>query len=373
MASPFIYEQPVPPDRVLDRDAELALLLDRVLDGRNSRLEAPRRYGKTSLLRKLLAEAAGERVPVYVNFLGVLTPADVAERLERAYREQLDSRLRQWFTGLVRTLRPTVGSGPALPVGVQVSPVAPEAGLLDRLAVPRRLFEKHGRRCAIVFDEFQDVLRAGDRLDEVFRSEIEQHGDAAAYVFSGSHPGLMRELFATRRRAFYGQAAPVDLGPLDAADLAEFIGREFAAGERDPGTALEPLLELAAGHPQRAMLLAHHLYEATAPGAPADSDDWARALAAAFREVDGEVQELWRGLTATQQRVIALIADERTRVNAAQARELYGRPKTGANRQAIETLEARGEIAAASTPSGRQVVDPLLRQWLAGGRRWPDG
>ena len=90
MSSPFIYEDPLEPPEVLaDRIGELALLRDRVAETRNSRLEGPRRYGKTSLLKAALAVADRDGfVPIYVNFLGVLTPADVAERIERAYREQ---------------------------------------------------------------------------------------------------------------------------------------------------------------------------------------------------------------------------------------------------------------------------------------------
>ncbi len=366
VASPFVYEEPVPPGMLVDRQEELALLLDRVLDGRNSRVAAPRRYGKTSLLLRLLRDAADERVPVYVNFLGVLTFDDVAQRIEHAYANQLDPPLARWFAGLVRTLRPTLRGG-----GVEVSPRATEAPLIDRLATPLRLLERHGRRCTIVLDEFQDVLRAGERVDEVFRSQIEQHSDAAAYVFSGSHPGLMRELFATRRRAFYGQAPPVELGPLAPDDLAEFIGARFAEGERDPGPALGLLLDLAGGHPQRAMLLAHHLYEATGVGRSADSDAWASALDLACRSVDGEVQEVWRGLTATQQRVITLVADAQTTINGAQARARFGLPKTGANARAVDALEDRGEIVPGDTPSGWRLVDPLLAVWLAAGRAWP--
>jgi AAA+ ATPase superfamily predicted ATPase len=194
------------PAHLIDRQEELEILRTRALEGRNSRLEAPRRFGKTSILRKVLADVGDEgMIGVYVNFLGVLTAGEVAERIERAYREQLDTTLRRWVDGVVRTLRPTI-SGPAvgLPVRGSVTPQPVEASLLDRLALPRRLHDKHGRRAVIVFDEFQDVLRAGKGLDGVFRSELEHHSEAAAYVFSGSHPGLMRELFATRRRAFFG-------------------------------------------------------------------------------------------------------------------------------------------------------------------------
>ena len=101
VGSPFIYEEPVePPDLLADRTEELALLKDRAAETRNSRLEGPRRYGKTSLLKAALAAAEKDGfVPIYVNFLGVLTVADITERVERAYRGQLDGPLRQWFAG----------------------------------------------------------------------------------------------------------------------------------------------------------------------------------------------------------------------------------------------------------------------------------
>ena len=113
MASPFIYEEPVPRESLIDRAAELQGLCDRALDARNSRLEGPRRFGKTSLIRALLlaAEDAGA-VPVEVNFLGCVTAADVADRIERAYSGQLTGSLRRWFEGLARTLRPPARRSP---------------------------------------------------------------------------------------------------------------------------------------------------------------------------------------------------------------------------------------------------------------------
>lgn len=372
MASPFVYEQPVGPADLIDREDAAAVLLDRFRDGRNSRLEAPRRYGKTSLLLKVLEDTRDDAmVPVYVNFLGVLTTADVVERIERAYAEQLDSRLRRWLTGMLRTMRPTLATSRSLPAGGSLSPQIPDPGLLDRLALPRRLHERHGQRCALVFDEFQDVLRAGDQIDSVFRSELEQQGAAAAYAFSGSHPGLMRELFGSRRRGFYGQAGLVELGPLSDEDLAEHVGARFEARNRDAGAALAPLLDVAAGHPQRAMLLAHHLFERTPPGSEAGSDAWSDALDAAARDVDGEVQATWNGVSATQQRLLATIADGTLTLGGKDARLRYGLAKTGAHRGALEALEAQGQIVRADTPTGWRLVDPLFALWLRGGREWP--
>jgi len=373
MGSPFIYEDPLePPEPLAGRTAELALLRDRIVETRNSRLEGPRRYGKTSLLKAALAVAERDGfMPIYVNFLGVLTAGDVAERIERAYREQLEGSLKRWFAGVVATLRPSLKATPA-GVGLEVAPTKQMPHLLDLLALPRRLQERDGRQCAIAFDEFQDVVRAGDALTGTIRSELEQHGAVAAYVFSGSHPGLMRDLFSDRRHAFFAQAKPIDLPRLDAADLAEYIGSRFENGKRDPGEALEPLLQTADGHPQRAMLLAHHLYENTRPAAVAGSDEWIKGFADATRDANPEVQAAWDSWNNSERRLMAVTSQRTMPLQGQAARERYGISKTGSNQNTIDRLHRDGHIVADPTTATRwRVVDPLLALWLANDRGWP--
>ena len=165
--SPFRYEEPLPPDELIDREHELDTLLERAASGRNSRLTGPRRFGKTTLLRRALRDAERQgHIPIYIDLYGVLTIADVSTRLELAYERQLDGALRRWFTAVRRSLRPTgrVSAGIA---SVELSTVSSGSGaddgaraLLERLATPARLHEKTGRVVVVVFDEFQALLGA---------------------------------------------------------------------------------------------------------------------------------------------------------------------------------------------------------------------
>jgi hypothetical protein len=365
VSRPFVYDEPVPPADLVDRQTELTELSDRALDGRNSRLEGPRRFGKTSLLRAALAAAdrAGA-VTVEVNFLGCTTATDVAERIERAYASQLDGALRRWFDGLVRTLRPTFSAAPG-GVGVKAQPQIASPGLLERLALPTRVQERTGRSCVIAFDEFQEVVRIDRSLPAVFRSELERQGSAVGYVFSGSHPGLMRELFADRRHAFFAQAAPVTLDTLPVGDLAEHITERFADGGRDPGDGLGPLLDAAEGHPQRAMLLAHHLYTRTAAGSPAGIEDWVNALDAARREVEAEIEVLWESCTGLERRVLKVIAHRTVALTGREAAERFGLAKSGSIQVAVSRLAGDGHVVGdSSTRSGWRIVDPFLAAWL---------
>lgn len=374
MANPFVFSEPVAPADLLDRDREAALLAERALGGHNSRLVAPRRYGKTSLLQRALADASsGGIVGVYVNFFGVLTVQDITARIESAYAQQMPRGLREWFEGVRRTLTTSVraGGGP-LPLSVELGSGGSgrERGLLEWLALPRQLHLTKGVRALIVFDEFQDVLLAGEKIDAVIRSEIEQHGQAASYVFAGSHVGMMRELFASKRRAFYGQAGAVGLGPLSAPDIAAYMSDRFSDAGRDIGGALGPLLDFCEGHPQRTMLLAHFLFERVAAGERADASTFTAALDHVLAvEAGDELRALWSSLTGGQRRVLAAIAENSSPLYGRAAQARVGGTRGGAMTSALRGLIDAGEVVEDDArATGHRVVDPLLAYWVRAGR-----
>ncbi|MFL5892087.1 MAG: AAA family ATPase [Solirubrobacterales bacterium] len=338
--------------------------------GNNSRLIAPRRYGKTSLLQRVIDDARSEGwAAVYVDFFGVLTLADVAARIERAYAAQLEGGLASWFAGVRRRLRPTLrfGGEQEVPAELELSldPQA-EPPLLDRLALPTRILERTGQRTLVVFDEFQDVLAAKDRADAVIRSEIQHHGDAASYVFAGSQLGMMRRLFADRRRALYGQARAVELEPLEPDDVAEDVAGRFTRTNREVGSAVDLLLDAGEGHPQRTMLLANALWEAVPPGETAAEEHWFAAYDRARAEVRDELRAIWTGVSTGQRRVLAAVAENREGLYAGGRR--HGGSRGGAVKSAITALVDQGEVRAdRSASTGYRLVDPLLRQWIAAG------
>lgn len=363
--NPFRYTDPVPPEELIDRDGEAGRLLRLAEEANNSRVVAPRRYGKTSLLRRVASEMPRGWVTVFVDFFGVLTVDDIAQRIERAYGEQLTGRLSSWFAGLRRTLRPTlrVGAGP-VSATVDLEGAGPGTmPLLERLALPKRLHERHGRRVLVVFDEFQDVLAADARVDAVVRSEIQHHGPAVSYVFAGSQVGMMEQLFGDRRRAFYGQASPVGLGPLEDVALAEHIADRFERTGKEVGTALGSLLALVRGHPQRAMLAAHGLWDAASSGRAADEETWETAYRQVMAEARDELRAVWTGLATGQRRVLAALARGSESLYGAQRPQ--GGSRGGAVNAAVRALVDRGEVADIGGPgAGLRIVDPLLAEWV---------
>jgi hypothetical protein len=373
--NPFITDVPLAPQELIDREREWRQLVERAEGGHNTRLSAPRRYGKTTLLRKLEQEADLRGMStVYVDFFGVLSVDEMLVRVEAAYEQGLKGPLARWFAGVRRRWRPTARLGsPEASVEVQALPEADaNRALYEALDLPKRIFEREGRRTLVLFDEFQAVLGAGEGVDGLIRSRIQHHRDAASYVFAGSHPGLMAELFGTRERPLYGQSRPVVLEPLEDEDLAVYIARKFSETGRDIGPALDLLLSMVRGHPQRAMLMAHHVWELTKRGSTADEATWADALSTAFSELQESFERAWDDFSTNERRVMAATAwtgpwGAGSSLYAKSTLERFRLAK-GTARDVRATLLRRGELERKGR-DGAQIVDPLLEAWIASGRR----
>ncbi|MGH2880665.1 MAG: hypothetical protein ACRDK4_13805, partial [Solirubrobacteraceae bacterium] len=153
-----------------------------------------------------------------------------------------------------------------------------------------------------------DLLVADDALDGLLRSAIQHHGEAAAYVFAGSEPSLMRMLFSDRERPFYGQARPLELPPLPVAEAGNDISALFAADGLDAGLALDELLDFSRGHPQRTVLLAHHLYNLLDGDAPRPPDLAATAVELALAETSDAHQAVWDSLGRVERVTVLTLA-----------------------------------------------------------------
>src|SRR5262249_61654636 len=126
-----------------------------------------------------------------------------------------------------------------------------------------------------------------------------------------------------------GPAARGGRGRLgDAATAASVSGR-FAEPGRGAGDGLNPLLAAARGHPQRAMLLAHRLWEQVAEGEAATFADWEAAHEATLAELQPELEAEWRSYSTSEQKAPRAVIDGRRSPLPAGAREplARGRPR----------------------------------------------
>src|SRR5215218_6288866 len=134
---------------MIDREEEARELFDLADGGHSSRLVAPRRYGKSSVLGRVLIEAENAGMPTaHVDLMDVLTMGAIVTRIERAYSRALKGSLRRAADDILKTWRLGVSlGGGGFAVMMMTNPtVDAESVLLKLLELPTRLAEKTGLR-----------------------------------------------------------------------------------------------------------------------------------------------------------------------------------------------------------------------------------
>jgi uncharacterized protein len=360
--NPFRFSGPLASDDMIDRDPEAEDLLALAEGGHSFRLVGPRRYGKTTLLRRVLEAAEREKMAtVLVDLQDVLSIGEIVVRLERGYdrlkgpiRRNVDNLFRSWNIGLA------LGGG-GFTATLQRNPnVDAESVLLRLLELPAALFDREGTISLIAFDEIQDVL-AVPGADGKIRSVIQHQADAATYAFAGSAPGVMQQLFADPKRPLLDQAVPKSLAPLPLDDVGEYVSARFEKSGRQVGSALTPMLEFTRGHPQRSMMLAHYLWQRTPRGATADEGTWVSALDQATADSAPLMRAIWRALTANERRMARAIAVTTTPLYSEETAVAVGIKRASIGR-ALESLVNNADVIQ---EDGRpRLTDPMFELWL---------
>lgn len=354
--SPFPYHGPLSPHQVTGRDDLVADLAQRVTDRRLTALLGPRRYGKTSLLRRVMADLADVGYEtVWVDLYGMASMADVAAALDRGL-DALAGPLRKALDSLAHGLSLTVGM-----VGIDMSrpkrdqsdPVLVLRGLLDALV---RAAGRH--RLCVVFDEFSGIAGVPGAAG-VLRSGLQHHFGDLGIVFAGSETSTMAMLFADRAQPFFAQADLLEIGPLSDAAVGEIVESGFTSTGRSPGGLANRIVAKAQGHPQRAMQLADALWRRVPSGETADEFDWASALSEVCDSVEAGFERIYAILPPGHQRTLRAIAASGS-VYGRAAQTLGLAPGTA--RAAAESLVANGHLR--TRDDRLQVVDPLFDDWL---------
>ena len=359
--SPFPYHGPLSPQQVTGRDDLVAELAQRVADRRLTALLGPRRYGKTSLLRRVVADLADVGYEtVWVDLYEMASMADVAAALDRGL-DALAGPLRKALDALAHGLSLSVGM-----VGIELSrpkreqsdPVLVLRGLLDALV---RAADRH--RICVVFDEFSGIADVPGAAG-VLRTGLQHHFADLGIVFAGSETSTMTMLFADRAQPFFAQADLVEIGPLSDAAVWEVVESGFAHTGRSTGGLTNRIVAMAQGHPQRAMQLADALWRHVPFGEAAEELHWAAALSDVSESVESGFERIYAMLPAGHQRTLRAIATSGS---------IYGRAAQtlglapGTAKAATDSLAASGHLRIRD--GSLQIVDPLLDDWLR--RRFP--
>ena len=216
-----------------DRRRETAKMIAAFENDRNVTLVAPRRYGKTGLIRNALSKLPSEFTGIYLDIFGVEDLASFASSLASAVVGALDSPVEKTLSTVARffkSCRPTVTPQEnGLPsFSFDIKPSSAKASLDETFAY----LKAKQRRAVIAIDEFQQIAEFPESgVEAILRSHI-QFVPWVRFVFAGSRHHVMSEMFGSAKRPFFQSTEILSLDVIDPREYEAFARRHFAARRR---------------------------------------------------------------------------------------------------------------------------------------------
>lgn len=376
--NPFVYGEIVAAGAFADRDEEFHRLTTDLSAGQKVFLISPRRYGKSSLIRRTLDALAKERVlTVSVTVAGSSSYVGFLEAYAQALlaADTPVTRLRAWAAELMRTVRPEVtvnASGPGTAAVSLSFPAVRSPRDVERLAaevfaLPGRIAAARKRPMAIALDEFQTIASfdGGTAVEEALRAAVQQQREVG-YVFAGSEPSLMERMISSRR-PFYKAGPVMRLQKIDPDEFAEWLEARFTkTGLRAEAGLGAALVDLADNVPYDVQRLAHETWDdVRASGRKTVGlEDLHTTLTRMMRQQATVFEEQWQRLTLAQRGVLrALVLEQGQELLSAGVRQRHRLAGASSVQSSIAAL-VREDIVMRDGPR-YMLTDSLYREWIA--------
>lgn len=355
-----------------NREKEIEDLLRYARSGDNLVLLSPRRYGKSSLIVRVLDMLEKEGfLTVYVDLFPISSEQDFISRFSTAVfkgigrgadpRNFMD-KIRNQFSRLVPTFE-------VKPEGYSIYVKfdrTTETGLLldDLMGGIYNFVKKKRSKACIALDEFQEIteLPESKKIEGILRSHIQFHREIA-YFYIGSRRRILNDMFLNKGRAFYKSAFLYTLKEIQKNDFVSHIEKRFRDTRKIyPSEIAEKIYDMVRGYPYYVQKLASITWDITIKKCDPDIVGNAYKILLAMETADFE--GIWSGLTLIQRSVLKAIAKEPT--SSPYAREFLERHRLsiGGTQRAMEVLLSR-DLIEKDSENRYRLTDPVMAAWLS--------
>jgi len=369
MVNPFKYGREVSGRQFYDRQEAFNSLCSKLSGGSaNVVMYAPRRYGKTSLVKKVLARFSEEGVPcVYFD----MNRVETVERFCEAYASALYSLVggakgvAHALAEYLSHLHPTFSFGGDFPVSVKFDygEKMGSTSLAEVLGMAEKIAVEHVHKPIIVaFDEFQEIrgLSPDLPLEGIFRGVIQEQQNVR-YVFFGSKTHMLKRMFGEKSRPFYKSAATIRLGKPPEDQSRAFVAERFAScGIGIDEAEVVRILETSENIPYYLQELSSQVFdEVVSAGRDwVESADVDAALEALLAENADLYFEQLKALPPSQRLLARALAAEPVREFQSEYRERHSLGVSSTVHTALSRLVDAGIVE--SDESGYHIGDPFL-------------
>lgn len=242
---PFVFGVAASGDNFTDRENETTRLLMNFRSGVNTILISPRRWGKTSLVRKVCRLAQSEELKiVYLDIFSCRSDGDFYAAFASAVLKQTSSKAEEWMEHIrqfMSRINPKVSFGVDAAADFTLSlELTPKKDDVDEiLQLPEKIAEKKGYNIVVCIDEFQQIgeFKNSKAFQKRLRSvwQLQKH---VSYCLFGSKMHLMNELFERKSLPLYKFGDAIYLQKISTDDWVSYIRSRFGATGKSISTEL---------------------------------------------------------------------------------------------------------------------------------------
>ena len=234
MEKPFVFGVATSGDNFTDREQETQRLLLNFTHGVNTILISPRRWGKTSLVKKVaqLAQTKTRKI-VYLDIFSCRTESEFYRLFATSVLKQTSSKWDEWVENTKQFLahinpKISIGTDPMNDFSFSFEYSMQDNAGNDILQLPEKIAIEKGIQIVICIDEFQQISDFEDsktfqkKLRTVW--QLQQH---VSYCLFGSKKHLMNELFEKKNLPFYKFGDAIYLTKIETKYWIEYICKRF--------------------------------------------------------------------------------------------------------------------------------------------------
>jgi len=235
----FTFGKTVSGDTFTDRDNETAKLVSNFQYGVNTFIVSPRRWGKTSLVKKAKSLAENNELKiVYVDVQQCRSEEEFCERYASAVLTQTANKMDEWLenakTFLSRfSFGVNTSPDPNSEMSVKIQLASKERSTEDLLQLPEKIAKRKGIHIVVCIDEFQQIGNYSNTVQ--FQTELRsvwQHHELTSYCLFGSRKHMMEALFDDSSKPFYKFGDIIYLQRIPTEYWVKYITGKFRQAEK---------------------------------------------------------------------------------------------------------------------------------------------
>ena len=375
-ANPFTFGALALDEAFTDREDELKELAVDIRNGQDVLVFAPRRYGKSSLVLRAAQEALAKGVLVaYCDLMKTPTKERFAGALAKTIYEDLVSPVGQALekaSALFRGLRikPTIEVDPddaSLRFSFEAGR-ARAAGIDDTieklLELPGKIGAERKKRTALIFDEFQEVLKLDQQFPNLMRAVFQTQPEVA-HIYLGSKRHVLETIFNDKNEPFWRSAKRVEIGLIPTDKFRSYIGRRFDGTDRGiRGEAIGRLLGATGGHPYATQELAYFVWGQVPKGHFANLADVEWALTQVLRSEHNHFSRIWDDATHNERLLLIALAQEPAGAYGEDYRSRHDLPSPSHVQRAAGEL-VKEEVVGREPKGSLRIVEPFFADWVS--------